>query len=66
EAMNEPRLSREPVPTPLDPDDKTRPGASLDILIGALGDDPSLPTDLAARHDDYLRAFRVAGYRLLG
>jgi hypothetical protein len=31
-----------------------RPGASFEALIGALGDDPSLPEDLAARHDEYL------------
>jgi hypothetical protein len=30
------------------------PGWSLTRLIGALGDDPTVPTDLAARHDDYL------------
>jgi hypothetical protein len=30
------------------------PGSSFEALLGALGDDPSLPEDLAARHDDYL------------
>jgi hypothetical protein len=30
------------------------PGAAFERLIGALGDNPSLPTDLAARHDAYL------------
>lgn len=30
------------------------PGWSLDRLIGALGGDPALPPDLAARHDHYL------------
>jgi hypothetical protein len=30
------------------------PGWSLATLSGALGDDPALPADLAARHDDYL------------
>ncbi|HYT72046.1 MAG TPA: hypothetical protein VEK78_11740 [Gemmatimonadales bacterium] len=30
------------------------PGWSFDRLVGALGDDPSLPPDLAARHDEYL------------
>jgi len=30
------------------------PGWSLGALAGALGDDPSLPTDLSARHDAYL------------
>jgi len=30
------------------------PGWSLGDLAGALGDDPDLPTDLAARHDAYL------------
>jgi len=33
---------------------ESRPGASLDALIGALGSDPAVPTDLAARHDEYL------------
>jgi hypothetical protein len=33
---------------------EARPGASLDALIGALGGDPALPADLAARHDEYL------------
>jgi hypothetical protein len=31
-----------------------QPGSSFEDLVGALGDDPSLPSDLAARHDDYL------------
>lgn len=30
------------------------PGSSFEHLIGALGDDPSLPEDLASRHDHYL------------
>ncbi len=30
------------------------PGSSFDRLVGALGDSPDLPTDLAARHEDYL------------
>jgi len=30
------------------------PGWSLDRLVGVLGDDPALPSDLAARHDAYL------------
>jgi hypothetical protein len=30
------------------------PGASFEHLVGALGDDPTLPTDLSARHDEYL------------
>jgi len=30
------------------------PGAAFERLIGALGDDPPLPADLAARHDAYL------------
>ena len=30
------------------------PGWSLGRLVGALGDDPALPRDLAARHDEYL------------
>jgi hypothetical protein len=29
-------------------------GAAFEYLIGALGDDASLPADLAARHDAYL------------
>ncbi len=31
-----------------------RPGWSLDVLIGAMGDDPRLPTDLSVRHDEFL------------
>ena len=31
-----------------------RPGWSMDYLIGALGDDPSIPADLSERHDEYL------------
>jgi len=31
-----------------------QPGSSLQYLIGVLGDDPSIPTDLAERHDYYL------------
>lgn len=31
-----------------------KPGASFEHLIGAMGDDPSLPSDLAERHDEYL------------
>ena len=31
-----------------------KPGWSFDLLIGALGDDPSIPTDLSVRHDEYL------------
>ena len=31
-----------------------KPGWSLEFLLGAFGDDPSLPTDLAERHDDYI------------
>ena len=30
------------------------PGHSFDRLVGALGNAPELPTDLAARHDEYL------------
>ena len=30
------------------------PGWSMDRLIGALGEDPALPRDLASRHDEYL------------
>lgn len=30
------------------------PGSSFDRLVGALGGDDAIPTDLAARHDDYL------------
>jgi hypothetical protein len=30
------------------------PGWSMDRLIGALGNDPALPRDLASRHDEYL------------
>ncbi len=31
-----------------------QPGASLDRLIGSLGAADDIPTDLAARHDEYL------------
>ena len=31
-----------------------KPGSSFEHLIGALGDDPSLPEDLSTRHDHYL------------
>ncbi len=31
-----------------------RPGSSLEYLIGILGDDPSIPRDLAEKHDEYL------------
>jgi len=34
------------------------PGWSLDRLVGALGDAPEIPTDLAANHDGYLYAPR--------
>lgn len=37
------------------------PGWSLDRLVGALGDGPDLPTDLAARHDEYLYAPHAGG-----
>ena len=30
------------------------PGSSFESLVGALGDDESLPEDLSARHDEYL------------
>jgi hypothetical protein len=30
------------------------PGWSMDRLVGALGNDPALPRDLASRHDEYL------------
>jgi len=32
------------------------PGWSLERLVGALGEDPDLPADLAAHHDAYLYA----------
>ena len=31
-----------------------RPGAGLASLVGALDASPNVPTDLAARHDEYL------------
>lgn len=31
------------------------PGWSFERLIGVLGEDPSLPADVAARHDSYLQ-----------
>ena len=46
-----------------------KPGWSLDVLIGALGDDPRLPADLSVRHDEYLygggyeRLARTRGHR---
>ena len=33
---------------------QANPGASLSVLTGALDDSPSVPADLAARHDEYL------------
>lgn len=30
------------------------PGSSFERLVGALGDDPELPSDLSVRHDEYL------------
>jgi hypothetical protein len=30
------------------------PGSSLDALVGVLDGDPSVPRDLARRHDEYL------------
>lgn len=44
-------------------DQSARPGASLDVLIGALGSGANLPTDLAAHHDDYLYDAGNAGSR---
>lgn len=34
------------------------PGWSFARLVGALGEDPSLPEDLAAHHDEYLYGAR--------
>ncbi len=31
-----------------------KPGWSLDVLLGAMGDDPRLPADLSVRHDEFL------------
>ncbi len=31
-----------------------KPGWSLDVLVGAMGDDPRLPPDLSVRHDEFL------------
>ena len=33
------------------------PGSSFEHLVGALGDDPSLPEDLSTRHDHYLYGY---------
>ncbi|NOT08338.1 MAG: hypothetical protein HOP28_09050 [Gemmatimonadales bacterium] len=33
--------------------DKSRPGWSFDLLVGAI-DDPDGPTDMSERHDEYL------------
>ncbi len=35
-----------------------KPGSSLEHLIGSLGEAEDLPTDLAARHDEYLYGSR--------
>ena len=37
-------------------------GDSLSDLVGALGDAFDLPTDLAARHDEYLSRTTIARY----
>ena len=42
------------------------PGWSMDRLIGALGDDPPLPRDLASRHDEYLYGTPGRGRRRPG
>jgi hypothetical protein len=34
--------------------ERARPGSSTDVLLGALDASLTLPSDLAARHDDYL------------
>lgn len=33
-----------------------KPGWSFDVLDGAMGDDPDIPTDLSVRHAEYLYA----------
>lgn len=33
---------------------ETRPGLSMDVLVGVLDTAPDVPNDLAARHDEYL------------
>ncbi len=38
-----------------------KPGHSLEGLVGALGDHPSLPADLAERHDQYLYGVEPRG-----
>jgi len=40
-----------------------RPGCSLERLTGALGEDPSLPHDLSAKHDAYLYGGRPSKRR---
>jgi hypothetical protein len=37
------------------------PGWSFELLVGAMGDDPSIPTDLSERHDEYLYAPAARG-----
>jgi hypothetical protein len=37
------------------------PGASLDALIGVLGDVPELPADYSERHDEYLYPSEPSG-----
>ena len=38
---------------------EAKPGSSLDSIIGSLGDAEDLPTDLSARHDEYLYGSRA-------
>ena len=35
------------------------PGSALESIIGIFGDDPSIPTDLSVRHDEYLHEYRT-------
>ena len=37
-----------------------KPGSSLSALVGALDSAPDVPSDLAARHDEYLYASKAA------
>jgi hypothetical protein len=41
-------------PQPEPPEEDQPPGSSLDLIIGALGTDPTIPPDLASRHHDHL------------
>ena len=39
----------------------SRPGAALETLVGLLGPAANIPSDLAARHDEYLYRSEIDG-----